>query len=835
MTPMTMRRITLLCVALAAPAAWGAEFRSAWPVSAERVWVGPEYWANPLQDWRIAGGRLECGRSGVNRNVNLLTHQLGSAPGGFALRVRLGRMPDDNPNPDGWAGFRIGIRGELNDYRDSVLRGRGIDAGVTTGGRLVIGKAVLSAGSPLATGDLELALDGRPAGGSYELTLRAFDAQGKLLAEHRQSVPGDLAGNLALVSSGGAPGDPTAQNSYRAGPERRGPRFWFTNWRISGDKVEAHPGQAWGPILWAQYTLSKGVLKMTAQMPPVGPADSDLVRLQVRDGAGWKTIDEERIHTLARTATFRIPDWDATRDSPYRLAYTLDGQDHYWEGTVRRDPVDRDTIVVAGFTCLMDTGFPNTRMVRNVRYQNPDILIFTGDQIYENVAGFRIEIEPVEIAALDYLRKWYLHGWTWGDLMRDRPSVSMPDDHDVYHGNLWGAGGLKTDLANHARGGYRMPAEWVKMVERTQTSHLPDPYDPRPVEQGIGVYYTELRYGRISFAILEDRKFKSGPQGLVPPTGGRPDHVTDPNFDRRAFDPPGAQLFGERQHRFIRHWVADWRESDMKVAISQTILANATSYHGQDHTFLVADLDSNGWPASARNAALRELRRGFAFMLAGDQHLTSVIHHGADDWEDSGYSFCVPAINVGYPRSFRPQTPGENRAPGAPYYTGRFRDGLGNRVTIHALGNPEEQLRKPPLEFLHDKASGHGIVRLHKPSGKITIESWRLLSDPQNDPAGGQFPGFPITIRMEDNYGRRAVAWLPEIRVSGMENPVVEVTDEADGELVYALRIRGRSFRPKVFRPGTYTVRVGAPETGNVKTFAKVAAGAGGGVLNVAF
>ena len=47
------------------------------------------------------------------------------------------------------------------------------------------------------------------------------------------------------------------------------------------------------------------------------------------------------------------------------------------------------------------------------------------------------------------------------------------DDHDVFQGNLWGAGGRKARRVNE--GGYVMPADWVRMVERTQTSHLPDP------------------------------------------------------------------------------------------------------------------------------------------------------------------------------------------------------------------------------------------------------------------------------------------------------------------------------------------------------------------------
>ena len=172
--------------------------------------------------------------------------------------------------------------------------------------------------------------------------------------------------------------------------------------------------------------------------------------------------------------------------------------------------------MVGAFTGNKDTGFPNADIVRNVDYHDPDVLFFSGDQLYEDVAGYGIERLPVKTAALDYLRKWYLLGWAFGDLMRDRVTVHMPDDHDVYQGNIWGGGGRHQPLREHERGGYVMPPEWVNVVQRTQTSHLPDPYDSRPIEQGIGVYYSELNYGRVSFAIIEDRKFKSGPKGITP-------------------------------------------------------------------------------------------------------------------------------------------------------------------------------------------------------------------------------------------------------------------------------------------------------------------------------
>jgi hypothetical protein len=72
-----------------------------------------------------------------------------------------------------------------------------------------------------------------------------------------------------------------------------------------------------------------------------------------------------------------------------------------------------------------------------------------------------------------------------------------------------------------------------------------------------------------------------------------------------------------------------------------------------------------------------------------------------------------------------------------------------------------------------------------------------------------QFPGWPVTVDQLENFGKKAVAFLPTIKVSGMTMPVVQVIDESSGQVVYTLRIKGDEFRPKVFAEGTYTVIVG--------------------------
>ncbi len=112
---------------------------------------------------------------------------------------------------------------------------------------------------------------------------------------------------------------------------------------------------------------------------------------------------------------------------------------------------------------------------------------------------------------------------------------------------------------------------------------------------------------------------------------------------------------------------------------------------------------------------------------------------------------------------------------------------------------------------------GYGIVRFNKKERTITFECWPRYADPNNPTTGTQYPGWPKTIQMEDNYGRKALAYLPAIKVSGIVDPVIQIIYEPTGEIVYTIRIKGPSFRPKVFKEGVYTVKVGEPGTEKMK------------------
>ena len=41
-------------------------------------------------------------------------------------------------------------------------------------------------------------------------------------------------------------------------------RFWFSNWKAQGSMIQSRPDLAFGPILYAMHTLSRGVLNLTA-------------------------------------------------------------------------------------------------------------------------------------------------------------------------------------------------------------------------------------------------------------------------------------------------------------------------------------------------------------------------------------------------------------------------------------------------------------------------------------------------------------------------------------------------------------------------------------------
>lgn len=542
-------------------------------------------------------------------------------------------------------------------------------------------------------------------------------------------------------------------------------------------------------VAFAVYTVSEGTLKMSAQLFPLKPGEAREVRLEIADADGnWKQIATSPVITLGWSALFRVPDWDHARDTPYRVRH---GEKAMFEGLVRKDPVEKDVIVVGNLSCNSSrTSGPRPKIIENLKKQNPDLLFFAGDQTYHHT---------------EHTAGWLQFGLQFRELLRDRPVIAIPDDHDVGQANIWGENGKKASSPAGPDGGYYYPVKYVNMVQRQQTWHLPDPHDATPIERGISVYFTNLRVGGVDFAIVEDRKFKSGPEGKIPKMGPRPDHINDPQYDRRSVDVEGLTLLGQRQLDFLHAWGQDWTGADLKVVLSQTAFCGAVHLHGSPDNRLLADLDSNGWPQTGRNNALREIRRAWATHLCGDQHLAVVVKHGIDAYGDGPYAFTSPAIvNTIYGRWWHPldEKPGPNPVPDSPLpWTGDFEDGLGNKISMMAYANP------PNRQDETQRADGYGVARFDKRAGTVTYECWpRFASVDDGDDA--QFPGWPITVKMSDNDGRPVVGKLPQVMLDGVERPVVQVIAEKTQEILYTVRVE-TGFEPPVYASGSYTVKAG--------------------------
>ncbi len=205
--------------------------------------------------------------------------------------------------------------------------------------------------------------------------------------------------------------------------------------------------------------------------------------------------------------------------------------------------------------------------------------------------------------------------------------------------------------------------------------------------------------------------------------------------------------------------------------------------------------------------ALVEIRRAWAPHLCGDQHLAVLVQHGIEQYRDGPFAFTSPAIvNTIYGRWWHPddEKAGGGQVIAGPLpWTGDYEDGLGNLITMLAYANPAD--RKDETK----RADGYGVARFRRADRKITFECWHRFADVR-DGDKAQFPGWPVTIDQQQNDGRKIVGRLPEVRGKDGSKPVVQVIEQATGDILYTVRANSNSFRPPVYRPGKYTVRLGA-------------------------
>ena len=490
-------------------------------------------------------------------------------------------------------------------------------------------------------------------------------------------------------------------------------------------------------ILWVQYTLqTDGAMTMTihTDADPMQPVDAEVAFQQKQDGE-WKTTHQVEIDSLTAMARLQVDDWSAEKDVAFRVV----SGESFLEGTIRKDPSSKDVLKLTAIACVNDKWFPYTEALQQMLDQDPDLVYFAGDQIYESNSGGEVVLaetaDAVPAAMANYLAKWRKFGLTFRDLLKDRPCVVITDDHDVYANDLWGDGGRRMK-GDRTTGGYPMHPDWVNAVEATQTGHLPAPANRGPWGDGINAYYTSLEYGGIAFAILEDRKFKSPPsevlQKAIPdPTLNQPNRtlevIKDPAFDAAKLDRVDLQLLGQEQERFLTDWANRVAEKRQLAALfTQSPFVNIGNYDVR-----YGDMDANGWPQTARNRALRAASKSRGIMIHGDIHFGTLHQHGIDQWGDSLWGFSLPAFSSKQNRSWRPSVAPQGRTIAGVEGSGNHHDRFGNKLTVAGVAHG---------------VNGYGIVLFDKKKRTITCELNTF--DSERRPAQRSVPGWPLTIRV---------------------------------------------------------------------------------------
>ena len=220
-------------------------------------------------------------------------------------------------------------------------------------------------------------------------------------------------------------GEPPVKAPFQMGEDSLATNDWWNREKspIINLKVPRDETVAFGI-----YTTNEGILKLSAQLYPLYPKETREVRLETEQDGEWVELARQPVNDLGWSTTFRINDWEMDQDVKYRL---LHGEEASFEGLIRKDPAEKKEIVLAALSCNSnkDRGL-RKEYTRNINAQDPDLIFFAGDQSYDHK---------------EHTAAWLKFGLAFKELFRNRPCITIPDDHDIGQGNLWGENGKKSN------------------------------------------------------------------------------------------------------------------------------------------------------------------------------------------------------------------------------------------------------------------------------------------------------------------------------------------------------------------------------------------------------
>lgn len=752
-----------------------------WPSHPNQVWLGYNFWCNSFLDWKVENGKAMAYPYLSNRRTAHVTSHSITKPNG-ELKVSGDIKLYEKVKKDTTAiyGFLIGAGDTTLDRKtnnfvfNTLSPGECHLIGFRSNGKIALinyqKDSVLFEWQLPDSLSHELYDTGLNIEINY-LTDSATFIKIKGKAEHQFKLPQNYlipTGNIALFYNSKTPFTENAT---------------FDNIKIKAsiEIFELDQNNSISEVLNTFYTCTEDSLFLTAQLMPFIPSHLSDFNLRImKDDREWKykgVFDSTcfQIHyRISLPEKFKTAYYSVSSIGGVQSNNTY-GYHNF--GKIITKPTNKKPKLMAlncnGFTFFHSGGidyenlfYPYRQIKAGLDEHKPDIVAFLGDQIYESRPQLAIYREP--FAQLDYLYKWSIWCYAFRDITADQPTIIMTDDHDVYQGNIWGNGGVaaKTsaidsipsyygkwnyDTWQQDNGGYFMSQDFVNMVTRSQTRHLPYPENPK-LKNGMINYYTSYQYGNLNFAILEDKKFKSPPaENDFKIYNG---FSLNPNTTAAEYHKDEFKLLGESQLQFLSNWSkAEKAKKETRVILTQSAYASLTSVQidysplndrpaKRDSTpqKVSPDMDTNGWPKIGRDRALESLNDSNLLFISGDQHMGAVI-----DVYDSTSTpftfFSVPAIANTWPRMWWPNNDSLNTN----YPLENYLDAFGNKMNVQAVANPNPLAPSP--NSINYKSPGFGIIQFDKKGRKATLHAYPLYFN--SNSKNTEFKGWPIEVNLK--------------------------------------------------------------------------------------
>lgn len=106
----------------------GAPFLKDFSTVNDRTWIGQDFWAVPMEDWEVRGGRLLFTGQEKRSRLHLLTYTIGKGEGDFSITCNMGMNAS---KVKGAVGFCVAITNDTDPgVRSCCYYGQGISAGI---------------------------------------------------------------------------------------------------------------------------------------------------------------------------------------------------------------------------------------------------------------------------------------------------------------------------------------------------------------------------------------------------------------------------------------------------------------------------------------------------------------------------------------------------------------------------------------------------------------------------------------------------------------------------------------------------------------------------------